>query len=493
MAWVPFIEGVAFSTLLLLLSFCVEYALGHGVAFPWVILCAALFPLWLALASASARMGRVRCAELEWAELAGPFHGTRTLPSRRDGILGSAGALLGVGFFFSVVPPAWGLATLGWAALLFVLEKRRLTLQIRRQTLTRRERDLLRRTLRENLRGLRTFRSLGAERFLERRLGDRFALFLSRVRSATIAEGWLEQLLPVFVVAGLCGLLTQVYRQSPMLVVSVGFMGWAAYCAVQRAAAVTVERLGARTRKVATAHPLIPLRSMGEKLERIRRFEFEDLVLDEASGRFGSFDLQLTRGRVHFLTQPDLQDVRWVLGALAGLVPARSGTVVARDAEGNILWRHEADRGSLVPSDWVAYWERRPVFLPGSIRENLLLGNPDHRSDWRVWEILEKLGADGLVRELGGLDSVLPVDACDRSELLLLSLVRALIPGRPLLVMEHPGFVGEWEWLQERLYRFKDFPATVVGAVMTPSLSVAREVPIPTRAEEPRVEAHGGL
>ncbi|MBY0372160.1 hypothetical protein K2X33_15870, partial [bacterium] len=159
------------------------------------------------------------------------------------------------------------------------------------------------------------------------------------------------------------------------------------------------------------------------------------------------------------------------LPPLSGGAPWVWGGGHARDASGRVIWSQQLSAAQPLPRTWFAYVERHPVFFQGTVRENLVFGNPDRWTDARLWRILEELGAAALVDEFGGLDAALPFKELDRTEMLLLGLARAVLPGRPFIAMEHPGYVGEMEAVREMLRGLTEPPGLIVASVMPPVLS----------------------
>lgn len=82
------------------------------------------------------------------------------------------------------------------------------------------------------------------------------------------------------------------------------------------------------------------------------------------------------------------------------------------------------------------------VLFGESVRENLLLGRPD-ADDAELAEVLQEVGADRFVGELGGLDAKLGAGGSGLSggQRKLLSLARALLRRAPVLIVDEP-FAG---------------------------------------------------
>src|SRR5690606_37643341 len=122
-----------------------------------------------------------------------------------------------------------------WAALFYFLEKRRRLFQDRRTARIRRQRNSWYQRAESGLRGLRTFRSLGGERFLERRLADHFDRFLRGIRRVSLTESWGEHTLPSAMTIALC-VLVALASKDPLHFSSGLFLALGVYVVVHRAA-----------------------------------------------------------------------------------------------------------------------------------------------------------------------------------------------------------------------------------------------------------------
>lgn len=120
------------------------------------------------------------------------------------------------------------------------------------------------------------------------------------------------------------------------------------------------------------------------------------------------------------LTGPTGSGKTSLLAAIAGQVAPASGSVTAI-APGDIGWAAQ-----------------RPLLLPGSVRDNLLLGRPD-ASEEDLHAAIHAVGLDPLVAARG-LDLMLDHMGAGLSggERRRLGLARAIVAGRPLLLADEP-------------------------------------------------------
>ncbi|NPC96898.1 thiol reductant ABC exporter subunit CydD [Nocardioides sp. zg-DK7169] len=119
-----------------------------------------------------------------------------------------------------------------------------------------------------------------------------------------------------------------------------------------------------------------------------------------------------------------------LLGAVVGLVPATAGTVRVGDrAVGGTAWRSQ-----------VAWVPQRPVFVAGSIADNLRAARPDASYD-ELWEALRRVALEERVRALPtGLESPLGEDGASLSagERARLALARVVLADRPWVLLDEP-------------------------------------------------------
>lgn len=138
-------------------------------------------------------------------------------------------------------------------------------------------------------------------------------------------------------------------------------------------------------------------------------------ALDEVS-------LEIPERGVTAITGPSGCGKSTLLAVLAGLLEPTSG-VVAGPAR---------DRIALLP--------QRPVFVAGSIADNLRLAAPD-ATDFRLWEALRRVALEERVRDLpAGLDTELGEDGTTLSagERARLALARIVLSERPWVLLDEP-------------------------------------------------------
>ena len=119
-----------------------------------------------------------------------------------------------------------------------------------------------------------------------------------------------------------------------------------------------------------------------------------------------------------------------LLAALAGLLPADAGSVTAGGQRvGGPAWQAQ-----------VAWLPQRPVFLTGSVADNLRLAAPGAGDDL-LWEALRRVALEVRVRALPhGLDTALGEDGSSLSagERARLALARVVLADRPWVFLDEP-------------------------------------------------------
>ncbi len=119
-----------------------------------------------------------------------------------------------------------------------------------------------------------------------------------------------------------------------------------------------------------------------------------------------------------------------LLGAVAGLLPLSGGSVTAAGRPvGGPSWRAD-----------IAWLPQRPVFVSGSIADNLRVAAPD-ADDELLWSALRRVALEERVRDLpGGLDAPVGEDGVTLSagERARLALARVIVADRPWVLLDEP-------------------------------------------------------
>ena len=170
---------------------------------------------------------------------------------------------------------------------------------------------------------------------------------------------------------------------------------------------------------------------------RARRFSVEGLVV-----RYGQeppvirdYSFAAGSGELIAVMGPSGCGKSTLLEALSGLRQPERGWFRIEGEDGSVDERDQA------PVRLTAFVEQRPYLFLGSFRENLLLGNEGAGiADDEILERLSQVRLEGLVRSRGGLDSVLTDRGQNLSEgqRYRLTLCRALLAGRPFLMLDEP-------------------------------------------------------
>lgn len=202
-----------------------------------------------------------------------------------------------------------------------------------------------------------------------------------------------------------------------------------------------------------------PLRRVGAEFhasaEGVATFEAVDALVDQAprgEGAAAPGDLEVSgltvlhadrtapalagftavfpdRG-VTLLTGPSGCGKTTLLTVLAGLVPPTEGRLAAGGVPvGGAAWRRR-----------VSFLPQRPVFVSGSIADNLRLAAPG-ADDERLWSVLRRVALEERVRALPhGLDELVGEDGATLSagERARLALARVVLAERPWVLLDEP-------------------------------------------------------
>ncbi|MFC4783419.1 thiol reductant ABC exporter subunit CydD [Nocardioides sp. MAHUQ-72] len=143
-----------------------------------------------------------------------------------------------------------------------------------------------------------------------------------------------------------------------------------------------------------------------------------------------AFGADLPQRGVTLLTGPSGCGKTTLLSVLAGLVPPTSGTVCAGGLPvGGDAWRRR-----------VAWLPQRPVFVTGSIADNLRLAAPGATDD-RLWDALRRVALEERIRCLPRrLDETVGEDGAGLSagERARLALARVVLAERPWVLLDEP-------------------------------------------------------
>lgn len=172
-----------------------------------------------------------------------------------------------------------------------------------------------------------------------------------------------------------------------------------------------------------------------DQAQSVTRFSAEDVVVAYGDNPpvVNGQSLHLSRGEIIALMGPSGCGKSTMTECFSGLRRANEGTFTATLADGSTRTFPQA------PPFLAAFVEQQPYLFVGSIRENITLGN-ESVGDPSVWRALDEVGLRGIVEHRGGLDHIL----ADRGRNLSvgqqyrLALCRALVCGRPFLLMDEP-------------------------------------------------------
>jgi ATP-binding cassette, subfamily C, bacterial CydCD len=144
-------------------------------------------------------------------------------------------------------------------------------------------------------------------------------------------------------------------------------------------------------------------------------------------------DLELAPGRPVALAGPSGSGKSAIILALLRFIDLHAGELIVNGADARVICP-QLLRGLL------AWCPEQPVLFPASVRANLRLGAP-HATDGQIIGLLTDLGLGPWLDQLDdGLDTVLapwghPVSG---GEMQRLGLARAMLTGRPVLLLDEP-------------------------------------------------------
>lgn len=141
-----------------------------------------------------------------------------------------------------------------------------------------------------------------------------------------------------------------------------------------------------------------------------------------------NYAARIPRTGLTVLTGPSGSGKSTLLGAIAGLIPADSGTLTSGgEVVGGVAWR-----------DQVAWVPQTPGFSAGTVAENLRLSRPSATDD-ELWNVLDAVGLAERVTQQG-LDTPVGEDAQAFSggQRARLAFARALLAQRPWVLLDEP-------------------------------------------------------
>jgi ATP-binding cassette subfamily C protein CydCD len=175
----------------------------------------------------------------------------------------------------------------------------------------------------------------------------------------------------------------------------------------------------------------LPLPSSGIVVEGLT-VRYPDRATDALSG----FGARIPPRGLTAITGPSGAGKSTLLAVLLGELAPASGSVRV----GELDLTHLSERDRTAWQSRIAWVPQRPWLLPGTVRDNVLLGRLD-ATDAEVWAALERVALADLVATLpGGLDEPVGEDGASLSagERARLVLARVVVAHRPLVLLDEP-------------------------------------------------------
>ncbi|MEM1442944.1 MAG: ABC transporter ATP-binding protein [Verrucomicrobiota bacterium] len=172
-------------------------------------------------------------------------------------------------------------------------------------------------------------------------------------------------------------------------------------------------------------------------------------------------DLSLARGEIVALMGESGSGKSTLTESFAGLRMANEGSFLATLENG------ETREFPQAPPFLGAFVEQQPYLFVGSIRDNITLGSENVREE-DVHAALREVGLDDVVARRGGLDHVLTDRGRNMSvgQQYRLALCRALVCGRPFLLMDEPFAALDEESVERVVEAMKEERAGGTGILL---------------------------
>lgn len=211
----------------------------------------------------------------------------------------------------------------------------------------------------------------------------------------------------------------------------------------------------------------------GDRAERFGDFEsrISEVIRFSAEGVFIAYGdnppvirdqtLELGRGEIVALMGESGCGKSTLTESFAGLRQANAGRFTAHLDDGSQKEFPQA------PPFLAAFVEQQPYLFVGSIRDNITLGN-EAVSDSDARSALAEVGLDEIVARRGGLDHVLTDRGRNMSvgQQYRLALCRALVCGRPFLLMDEPFAALDTESVELVVRAMKEERARGTGILL---------------------------
>ncbi len=309
----------------------------------------------------------------------------------------------------------------------------------------------------ESLEGVRTIRSQGAQPHIQRRFDGNLAQIsgksLTLIRFVGILRGSNElvgQLMVTVCLSAVAWTMSRGGLSVQQFLVYPFFIGMF-YNSAQTLAGASYDwnrffAEGGRLAEILFGEPqrAASLREVSRETTEPSQLSVTSLAVGyKGLSPIGPIDFRLQRGELWAIMGPSGCGKSTFLEVLSGLRPALAGRAELRDARGRCIWdstRHGVSGGVLLPSASIAYVEQHPYIFEGTLRENLVFGNPERMSDTVLWAFLEKTGLHRFAAGCGGLGHQLHDRGRNLSEgeRYRIALCRALLLRRPFLLLDEP-------------------------------------------------------